>query len=365
MRRMGYPLFAALFTVGLTTAAAAAGLTDSLKPGKADLMSAGAVAFGPDAVLFVGDSLGASVYAIDTADSQPIAGAAEVDNINAKIAALLGTTPDQILINDIAVNPLSKRAYLTVSRGRGPTSPSVIVRTAAGGKVEVVSLDNVKFAKAALPNAPAADAAGRNGRPLRLDSITDVAYVNGNVVVAGLSNEEFASNLRTIPFPFTGTAKGTAIEIYHGSHGRFETQAPVRTFATYKIRNEDVILASYTCTPLVVFRNSELAKGSKVMGKTIAELGSGSTPIDMLIYQKGGANWILMANTSNGLQKISAENLDKYDSITSPIPDTSGVPFTKLPQNGVTHLARLDDNNALMLVASANGNQSLKALPLP
>jgi hypothetical protein len=363
---MGYPLLAALFTVGLTTAAGAAGLTDSLKPGKADLMSAGPVAFGPDAVLFVGDSMGASVYAIDTADTKPIAGAAEVDNINAKIAALLGTTPDQILINDVAVNPMSKRAYLTVSRGRGPTSPSVIVRTAAGGKVEVVSLDNVKFAKAALPNPPAADAAGRNGRPLRLDSITDVAYVNGNVIVAGLSNEEFASNLRTIPFPFAaGPVKGTAIEIWHGSHGRFETQAPVRSFTTYKVRNEDVILASYTCTPLVVFRNSELAKGSKVMGKTIAELGSGSTPIDMLIYQKGGANWILMSNTNNGVQKISAENLDKYDSITAPIADTGGVPFTKVPVTGVTHLARLDDNNALMLVAAADGAQSLKALPLP
>jgi hypothetical protein len=363
---MGYPLLAALFTVGLTTAAAAAGLTDSLKPGKADLQSAGAVAFGPDGVLFVGDSMGASVFAIDTADTTPVAGAAEVEDINAKIAALLGTTPDKVLINDVAVNPMSKRAYITVSRGRGPTAPSAIVRTGAGGKLEVLSLDNVKFSKAALPNVPAPDQVGRGGRPVRLDSITDVAYVNGNVIVAGLSNEEFASNLRTIPFPFAAAGtKGTAIEIWHGSHGRFETQAPVRTFATYKVRNEDVILASYTCTPLVVFRNSELAKGSKVMGKTIAELGSGSTPIDMLIYQKNGANWILMSNTSNGLQKISAENLDKYDAITASIPDTAGVPFTKLPQTGVTHLARLDDNNAVMLVASANGNQSLKALPLP
>lgn len=365
MRRMRFPLIAALLTVGLATMAGADGLTDSLKPGKAELRSAGAVAFGPDGVLFVGDGMGAAVYAIDTADRTPIAGAAEVEGINAKVAALLGTTPDQILINDMTVNPLSKRAYLSVSRGLGPTATAVIVRTAAGGKVEVLSLDNVRHARATLPNAPAAEAVGRRGAPMRMEAITDVAYVNGNVIIAGLSNEEFASNLRTIPFPFTSVPRGTAIEIYHGSHGRFETQAPVRTFTTHRVRNEDVILASYTCTPLVVFRNSELAKGSKVMGKTIAELGSGNTPIDMLIYQKAGQNYILMSNTSHGVMKITAENLDRYDAIKAPIPDTAGTPFEKVNVSGVTHLARLDDSTALMLVAAANGTQSLKALPLP
>ena len=365
MRKLGYPVLAALLVAGISTAASAAGLTDSLKAGKAELRSAGALAFGPDGVLFVGDGMGAAVFAFDTADTRPVAGAAEIDGINAKVAALLGTASDQILINDVTVNPLSKRAYLTVSRGRGPTATPVIIRTAPGGRVELVSLDNIRHAKATLPNPPAADAVGRRGAPLRLDAITDIAYVNGNVVIAGLSNEEFASNLRSIPFPFTSSGKGTAIEIYHGSHGRFETQAPVRTFTTHRVRNEDVILASYTCTPLVVFRTSELASSPKVMGKTIAELGSGNTPLDMLIYQKGGQNFILMANSDNGVQKISAENLDRYDAITAPIPDTAGVPFTKIDVTGVQHLARLDDNTALMLVAANNGTQSLKALPLP
>jgi hypothetical protein len=266
----------------------------------------------------------------------------------------------------VTVNPLSKRAYLTVSRGRGPTATPVIVRTAAGGRLEVVSLDNIRHAKATLPNAPAADAVGRRGAPVRLEAITDIAYVNGNIVVAGLSNEEFASNLRTIPFPFNATApRGTAIEIWHGSQGRFETQAPVRTFAVHRVRNEDVILASYTCTPLVVFRTAELAQGNKVMGKTIAELGSGNTPIDMVLYQKGNQNYILMSNTDTGLIRVAADNLEQYQAITQSIPDTAGVPYTKLPQQGVQHLARLDDATALMLVASADGTQSLKALPLP
>ncbi len=369
MREMRFPLMVALLTVGLATAAGAEGLTDSLKPGKAELLSAGALAFGPDAVLFVGDGMGTALYAFDTGDRTPIAGATEVEGINAKIAALLGTTPDQILINDMTVNPLSKRAYLSVSRGRGPTATPVLVRTAAGGRAEVFSLDDVRHAKATLPNAPAADAieihGPGKGAPMRLEAITDIAYVNGNVIIAGLSNEEFSSNLRTIPFPFTSVPRGTAIEIYHGQHGRFETHAPVRTFTTHRIRNEDVILASYACTPLVVFRTSELAKGNKVMGKTIAELGSRNTPLDMLIYEKAGQHYILMSNTDRGVMKLSADGLDRYDAITTLIPDTAGTPFQTLDVSGVTHLARLDDGTALMLVAAANGTQSLKALPLP
>ncbi len=37
-----------------------------------------------------------------------------------------------------------------------------------------------------------------------MQTITDMEYVNGNVIVAGLSNEEWASALRSIPFPFNG-----------------------------------------------------------------------------------------------------------------------------------------------------------------
>src|SRR4051812_19832063 len=98
-------------------AASAATLTDSLKPGKADLKSAGVMAFGPDGVLFVGDSIGGAVYAIDTQDRTPSSGAAiNVDGAGQKIAALLGTTADQIQVNDVVVNPISMKAYVSVSR---------------------------------------------------------------------------------------------------------------------------------------------------------------------------------------------------------------------------------------------------------
>ena len=70
-----------------------------------------------------------------------------------------------------------------------------------------------------------------------MESITDMAYVDGKLVVAGLSNEEFASKLRTVPYPFAAVEAGTSVEIYHGNHGQFETRSPVISFVPYKIDN--------------------------------------------------------------------------------------------------------------------------------
>src|SRR5689334_4127700 len=92
----------------------------SMTMGKAQLKSAGQLAFGPDGILFVGDSVGAAIVAIDTGDTKPASGKIEISGINQKIAAMLGSAPDQILVNDVVVNPLSKKAYISVSRGRGP-----------------------------------------------------------------------------------------------------------------------------------------------------------------------------------------------------------------------------------------------------
>jgi hypothetical protein len=338
----------------------------TLKAGKADLKSAGPLAFGPDGILFVGDTLGASVYAIDTGDrTKGKGGAVEVKGVNEKVAALLGTAPDQILVNDMAVNPISKNVYLSVSRGRGPDATPVIVRVTGAGKVEDVALVNIGHSKIGLPNAPAADAKDRRGTPLRLDSITDIAYVDGKVIVAGLSNEEFASNLRAIPFPFASADNGAAVEIFHGAHGRFETNAPVRTFVPYQIQNEQHILAAYQCTPLVAFKVSELAPGKKVTGKTLAELGNRNRPLDMIVYKKGGARWVLMNNSSRGVMKVKGEGLETYQAITAQT-DITGVPYETIADlKGVQQLDAYDDNHAMLLIAGDGGAMELKTIALP
>src|SRR5437667_8762421 len=90
-----------------------------MKEGKPAFQSMGPLAFGPDGILFVADSKAAAITAIATGDTSP--GAAKlqkIDGVNLKLAGLLGTGAEQILIDAMAVNPISHNTYLAVSRGR-------------------------------------------------------------------------------------------------------------------------------------------------------------------------------------------------------------------------------------------------------
>jgi hypothetical protein len=354
--------FRLALSFSLTAAMAFSATTSGMTTGKADLKSAGALAFGPDGILFVGDSMSASIFALDTNDNKATAGAkVEVKAINEKIAALLGSAADQIIINDVAVNPASKNVYISVSRGRGPDALPVILKVDGAGKISELRLDNINHSSVKLPNAPESKEGRANPR---LDTITDMAFVNGNVIVAGLSNEEFSSNLRSIPFPFQAVSNGANVEIYHGSHGRFETNSPIRTFIPYTIKNEQFILASYTCTPLVKIPVSELKAGAKVKGTTIAELGNRNRPLDMIAYHKDGHDYILMANSSRGMMKLDAEHLENYKSITAQT-EVTGVPYQTLEAyKGVQHIKKFDDANALMLTDTSS-SLDLKTIALP
>ena len=150
----------------------------------------------------------------------------------------------------------------------------------------------------------------------------DIAYVDGRVIVAGLSNEEFSSSLRAIPFPFSKVDRGTLIENYHGAHGQFETRAPVRTLIPFRVGGQDQILAAYTCTPLVQFALSDLKPGAKIMGKTIAEFGNGNRPLDIILYQKDGKDYLLMANSSRGVIKVATGQIAAAESITARVAGT-------------------------------------------
>src|SRR4026209_859018 len=117
----------------------AANWTAGMKEGNPVLKSAGPLAFGPEGILFVADTKGAAVVAIATGDTKPASSAKllKVEGVNQKIAALLGTSADQVLIDDMVVNPISHNAYLAVSRGRGPDAVPVLVRVKADSQPEV------------------------------------------------------------------------------------------------------------------------------------------------------------------------------------------------------------------------------------
>jgi len=336
-------------------------LTASLKKGSVELKTAGPLAFGPQGILFMGDPQTATLYAIDTGErtASESHGSPKVEGIDEKVASLLGTNPSEIQIKDLAVNPLSGSTYLSVARGRGPSALPVLLRLTRDGKLSEVSLKDAKFSSTVIPNA----ADGKS----RQEAITHLAYVKGRVLVAGLSNEEFASKLRAFPFPFDKTDKGTSVEIFHGAHGKLETRSPVRVFVPYQIKGEDHVLAAYTCTPLVKFPVADLKPGSKVRGTTVAELGNRNRPLSMIVYQKGGKDYVLMANSSRGLMKIPLEGIDKIEGITSPVrKETAGLGYDKIKgMEGVQKLDAFDKSHALVLIRTGAGKLNLETIELP
>jgi len=354
----------------LATSLSAANWTEGMKEGKPEFKSISQLAFGPEGILIVADTKAAAVTAIATGDTTPAKDSKplKVEGINQKIAGLLGSSADQILITDMAVNPISRNTYLAIARGRGPEAIPVLVRVKTGGELEAVSLDKVKFSRGELPDAPVDGVVGSGNRQSnpRQEAITDIAFFQDRILIAGLANEEFASTLRAIPFPFEKLANGTTVEIYHGAHGRFETRSPIRTFVPFNVGSEPSLLAAYTCTPLVQFPIAELKPGAKIKGKTIAELGNRNRPLDMIVYQKDGKDYILMANSSRGIMKISTDKIEQAPSITDKVADKQGQSYETIAAwTGVDQLDKFDSQNALVVRRGEGNALNLESLALP
>ncbi len=353
--------FLTLFAISVVSAGSwAAGL----EKGAVHLTSGGPLAFGPEGVLFISDPMAATIYAVSINDSGS-GGEISVDDIRGKLAAMLGTESDDTRIVDLAVNPDSGNAFLAVTRGSGAAASVIIFKVSPGGDIAEVSLENVTHGKATLPNAPESREDRRGNQ--RMQTITDLAFIDGYLYIAGLSNEEFASKLHSVAYPFDHTDGGTSVEIFHGAHGQLETRSPVRTFAAYDIDGQSHLLAAYTCTPLVKIPVADLQSGKKIRGTTVAELGNRNRPLDMFVYEKDGKDFILMANSSRGVMKISTADLAEIDEITERVPGggTAGLPYETIKElEGVLQLDRLDDDSALALIAD-DDKEHLRTIALP
>ena len=328
--------------------------------GTPEIKSITALTFGPKGVLFIGDSQSAAIFAVDTKDTKSeTAKPYELQNIDVKVAEALGTTKDNVNITDIAVNPVSKRLYIAAAAGGAP----VLLTLDNNNTLKQVSLKNIDFSSVELNDAPAAaaDPSNRRAMQARISSISDMGFADGKLMLSGLCNKEFSSSFRSISFPFTGKQEDeSTLEMYHTSHGRYETTSPIRTFTTTTIDGKNYILASYTCTPLVLFPMDELKPGAHVKGRTIAEMGNMNTPSDMIWLKEGGQNYLVMANSARPAVKVSYDDIQKFQgSLTQQMPQAGGTNFTRLPYDKVLQLDKLDDNRAVVIQKRADGEVDL------
>lgn len=324
-----------------------------LKTGDVSLQSAGPLAFGPQGILLVGDPKAAAIYAIDTGDASGNPGKVSINvkDINVKAAKAIGA--DKAAIADLAVNPLSGNVYLSV-QSSGPDGTAGIVKVDGDDKVSAVSLKDVRFSKAVLADAPDDKVTGEGRRRgnRRLQSITDLAFMDGQVLVSGQSKAKESSSIHALSFPFSEADPGTSLEIFHSAHGRVENQSAPNTFVPFNINGEPTVLAAYTCTPLVKFPVKDFAPGKKLRGTTVAELGNHNQPMDMVVYSRDGKNFLLIANSDRGVMKVSTDNIGRKEGITEPVRGggTKGQSYVTVKEwSGITQLDKLNDTHAVVI----------------
>lgn len=323
--------------------------------GDVKLKSAGPLAFAPDNTLIVGDPKAAMVYAIQLGKETAAA--------PTKIEM---TLPDDLQVADLAVSPDTGAIYLSVNEG----GEGKIMRV-DGDKLTPVALDKVTRASAQLTNAPEDKVVGegrRRGNP-RNESITDLAYVDNQVIVTGRTTGEASAGVHAIPYPFQEEGSATSIEIYHAAHGRYEDSAVARVFVPFTIDGKPHLLAGFTCTPLVKFPLGEVAKAtSTYRGTTVAELGNRNQPLDMIVYEKDGDKFLLMANSARGVMKVSTDDIERNDGLTEPVRGggVAGQKYESIDDwKGVVQLDKLNDTTAVIITKAEGQPTVLKTVELP
>ena len=341
---------------------------DSLQTGKVALQSIGALEMGPDGILFVADPQGAAVWALDVAPPEKREGEpmGMLEDLDGKLAALLGTSPRDVYVRDMIVHEASGTVYLSLTRGEGDAAIPLLFQVASDGAISEISLASIAHQKLDIANAPGPDAKYGRSRLARPYTVTDLEFIDGELFIAGLSNEEFASTLRRTSFPFGGEMGVTGLEIYHGAHAALETHAPIFSFVSYELAGKPHILAGYLCTPLVTFPLDQIRAQAKLRGKTIAELGWGNIPTDILVYEYEGEDFFLVVNSRRGAMKLNASDIAEAqagEGITSGEHEPrTGVVDHSVPIGHAVQVANLDAGHILILGRSMdNGSLYLES----
>ncbi len=295
--------------------------------------SLGTLEFSDKGVLFIGDNLAGAIHAIDLTTESRTKEKFEinVNHIDAQIASILGTAPQNIQFNDLAVHPVSGEVYLSVTRGHGVEAMPALIKINAENALNTVDLSSAKITsqmlskvpdissqfrpRGAMMSPPTAKDIAKAQRSQRLYTIMDMEYYKGELFVSGVSNEEFSSVLRRMPFPFTGKESISNIEMFHIVHDQYESRAPIRSMQIKNIDGIDQIVAAYTCSPLVLIPLTELKDGAKVKARTLGDMGNGQ-PLDMVAFNLMGQEMLFVTNKGRSPKVIPLQGLNNAKVVT-------------------------------------------------
>lgn len=332
--------------------------------------SAAVLEFADEDTLFVADWRGGEIHAFDLPATSVAAAPFNVMDVRPAIARRLGVRSDALRIEDMAVRPGSGLAYVALSVVRGERADPAIVSVTPQGQVEVLNLRG-GHVSAPITDRPAAEDTFWRDVPAQSLTITDMTFYEGRLYVAGIGNREFASTLRIFDYPFAGAGRSTTVEIYHAVHNQIETRAPIRTMDVVLLNGVRTLLAAYTCTPLVTIPLSDLRDGAHIRGRTIAELGYGNAPIDMVTYTSDNQPMVLISNTHRGADLMTLASIAEgavRPSLSTPIvfptEPLAGVRAASIPLGNIDQMADYNDGLILTLRRDpASGAVQMVTLP--
>lgn len=318
----------------------------------ANVKSISRLAAGPDNIMFIADWKAAEVHAIKLppAPAKRAGVTFNILDLETLLSEQVGGA--KVTVEDMVVRPGTSEVYVAISYG-ALKNPALFVVT-GDKEARRVDLKATPSTEVALRDAPASNEIFWKRMPERSFTVTDMKWHDGELFVAGLSNQDFASTLRRIRYPFDAKQSTTSVEIFHTGHNLIETRAPIRAMSFADLGGKAYLVAAYTCTPLVIIPLDELKDGAHVRGKTVAELGYGNTPADMISYTKTvqgkTMRFLMLVNyerTSDVIPVSELEAARARPGLEKPVPygQITGVDVTEAPLAGVLRLDNLDDNS--------------------
>ena len=322
----------------------------------AEVKSISRLAAGPGNVLFVADWKSGRVHAITlpAAPQRPTGTAFNILDLDGVLSKQVGGA--KATIEDMVVRSGTAEVYIAVSYGAAKT-PALIVVT-SDQRARRINLKAAKSTSIALRDAPTSNYKFWREMPERSFTVTDMKWRDGELFVAGLSNQDFASTLRRIKYPFDSQQSVTSVEIYHTGHNLIETRAPIRAMSFATLGVKPYLVAAYTCTPIVLIPLDELNDGAHIRGKTIAELGYGNTPAGLIAYTKTDQgkteNFLVLVNFERGSSIIPVSELEAASARPGiekivPYGQIAGLNVMSAPLSGTMRLDNLDEQSFIVV----------------
>ena len=155
-------------------------------------LSATVLEFADERTLFVADSDGGRIYALElpeTPDETNLedSRAYNITGLSARIAAALDAPASAISYDDLAVHPITKDAFIALGVQTDDGSAAAVVQVDHDGAVTVLDLAGLESSWVDLDNAADDGVTFWRDIPASTLAVTDLDYADGSLFVSGLT----------------------------------------------------------------------------------------------------------------------------------------------------------------------------------